>query len=163
MKKSINKTSYLLFFKVGDKEFASDVSDIAAVLEIEEYKPVSKDSSEFIRGGVVYQGISVPVFDLSAKMNVDAEEIEQKNVLILELCCNDVYFFVGILVNQVKNVLQIEGEEIKPPFHQVFEDEFLYSEGEVLLSGISVAVIDIKKVFKTDELNSLRIAQFSLS
>jgi len=77
-------------------------------------------------------------------------------IIVLDLSKGDDIFRIGSIVDRVKDVLSIEDSEIKPvpAMSREFNTEFI--QGIYKQNNEFIMLLDVEKVFSSDELTNLR-------
>jgi purine-binding chemotaxis protein CheW len=100
----------IVVFRIGDQEFALDIFQIERILRYERPSRVPQ-APAFLEGVVAYGEGVAPVVDLRKRLEVPAELAEEVRIMILALDEDR----VGILVDQVIEVLRVDSTTIAPP------------------------------------------------
>lgn len=108
-----NKQAYLAF-KLGGEIFAVSVAKVIEVLEIQKITKVPT-SPAFLRGIINIRGNILPVINTRIKFNMEIVEDTKKTVIIVfDLLIQNKQVIIGALADSVKEVFEIEDNEIKP-------------------------------------------------
>ena len=99
-----------LTFRLGGEEYGID---ILRVQEIRSYEQPTRiaNAPEFLKGVVNLRGVIVPIIDLRVKLNCPSAEFNAFTVVIVLNIRGRV---VGAVVDAVSDVLELQGEAIKP-------------------------------------------------
>ncbi len=100
----------IVVFRVGDQEFALDIFQLERILRYERPSRVPH-APDFLEGVVGYGDGVAPVVDLRKRLEVPAGLTEEVRIMILLLDDDR----VGVLVDQVIEVLRIDSTTITPP------------------------------------------------
>jgi purine-binding chemotaxis protein CheW len=144
-------TSYLSF-QLGDEMFAADVSK---VLEILELRPITKvpRSPSYMRGVINLRGSVLPVLDTRIKFGLTPkEDTVDTCIVVLSVLMEGEPLTLGALVDSVEEVLELSENEIEAPptIGSKFNPEYL--KGMVKMDDMFIMVLNVDKVFSTDEL-----------
>ncbi|MFC3093397.1 chemotaxis protein CheW [Alteromonas sediminis] len=135
-----------LTFRLGEETYGLD---IMAVKEIRGYEKGTKLANvpEFVLGVVNLRGDIVPIVDLRIRFNV-GKPIYDEFTIVIMLNINE--RFVGIVVDEVCDVIKVDSETIKPApqFGAVFDMEYL--EGLVTVEDIMVILVNIQALVTSD-------------
>jgi purine-binding chemotaxis protein CheW len=117
----------VLTFSLGAETYGVD---ILRVKEIRGWSPVTRipHSASFVLGVLNLRGVVVPVIDLRLRLGLAAAEITAITVIIvLSLHGVNGPREVGVLVDRVNDVVDIEAQSIKPapPMTGTVADEFV--------------------------------------
>jgi purine-binding chemotaxis protein CheW len=97
-------------FRVGEQEFGLNVFQVERILRYERPAPLPK-SPDFLEGVVTFEGTPVPVVDLRKRLSLQAEQLEETRMMVLDIEGNR----VGIVVDQVLDVMRVDGGAITAP------------------------------------------------
>ncbi|MDM7862188.1 chemotaxis protein CheW [Alteromonas sp. ASW11-36] len=146
----INNDQQLEFltFVIGAETYALD---IMTVKEIRGYDPVTKvaNAPTFIKGVLNLRGDIVPVVDLRIKFNVGEPTYNEFTIVIM---LNIADRIVGIVVDEVSDVIKVHQQNIKPPpeFGVAFDSRFLH--GLVTIDDDMVILVNIEALITSEEL-----------
>lgn len=149
---TITETTQYLTFKLGEEVFALDV---AKVREILEYSTVTKvpRTPDFMRGVINLRGSVVPVIDLRLKFGMTAtEQTINTCIIVAEVGMDDEIILLGALADSVQEVNEMEPAQIEaaPHIGTKLSTDFIKGMGKQ--DNHFVMILDIDKVFQTDEL-----------
>ena len=107
---------------------------------------------DYIDGVINLRGKIIPVVDLRKRFGLEAMERNKRNrIVVVELEDRP----IGLIVNSASEVLRIPPSEIEDP-HNVFrEGEVDYVTGVGKLNGRLVILLDLKKILRQGELQSI--------
>ena len=99
-----------LTFRLGEEEYGID---ILRVQEIRSYEPPTRiaNAPAFIKGVVNLRGVIVPIVDLRLKLGCASAEYNSFTVVIV---LNVKGRVVGAVVDSVSDVLELQGDAVKP-------------------------------------------------
>jgi len=98
-----------LTFHVGGEEYGLD---ILRVQEIRSYEAPTRvaNAPAFVKGVVNLRGVIVPIVDLRLRLGQSGEYNAFTVVIVLNVCQR----VVGVVVDAVSDVLELNAEQIKP-------------------------------------------------
>jgi len=143
--------TYLSFVICGDL-YAVNVTKVLEVLQKEQITKVPNAPS-YIRGIINFRGDVVPVFETRIRFNLPERADEQPyNIIVLDVSEGNDMFRLGAVVDKVKDVITIDDAEIKPvpTMSHEFNTDFL--SGIFRLKEEFVMLLNVEKVFTSDEL-----------
>lgn len=97
-------------FRVGEQEFGLNVFQVERILRYERPAALPK-APDFLEGVVTFEGTPVPVVDLRKRLSVTAELADETRMMVLDIEGNR----VGIVVDQVLDVMRVDGGAITAP------------------------------------------------
>ncbi|SHG24992.1 CheW protein [Marinomonas polaris DSM 16579] len=137
-----------LTFVLGDETYALD---IMTVKEIRGYEPATKiaNAPSYIKGVINLRGDIVPIVDLRIKFDIGEATYNEWTIVIMLNVRDRV---VGIVVDGVSDVMNLEAEEIKPApeFGVAFDSRYLH--GLAALEDQMVIIVDIEELISSDEI-----------
>lgn len=100
----------IVSFRVGTQEFGLNVFQVERILRYEAPSALPK-APDFLEGVVQFDGSIVPVVDLRKRLSLPAEQREDTRMMVLDVDGQR----VGIIVDQVLDVLRVDGGAITSP------------------------------------------------
>ncbi len=153
---TMTKTNSYLSFNLGEEEFAAHVSKVLNILEMVKITEVPK-APDYMKGVINLRGTVLPVVDTRIKFGMTATEYTTNTcIVVMEVELGGEIVQVGALVDSVQAVLEIEESQIQPPpsIGSKYKSEFIY--GMAKLDEKFIMLLDMEKVFSTDEIISLK-------
>jgi purine-binding chemotaxis protein CheW len=150
-REQMEATQYLTF-KLRDEVFALDIGKVREVLDFTGATKVPQ-TPEFMRGVINLRGNVVPVVDMRLKFGLtQTEKTVNTCVIITEIDVDGEMTVVGAMADSVQEVLDLEPGEIEPPprIGAKLNTEFIRGMGK--RDDLFIMILDIDKVFSTDEL-----------
>jgi len=142
--------SYITF-KLGDELFAIDVVRVREVLDLSEITRVPT-APPYMRGVVNVRGSAVPVVDLRLKFGLPATpDTVNTRIIVLELELDGEPVVVGGLADSVHEVLELERSQIREPPRIAMRWRADMIEGLGKKAEQFIIVLDITRVFTTEE------------
>ncbi len=141
-----------LTFNLDEEVFAVDISKVREVLE---YTAVTKvpQTPEFMKGVINLRGHVVPVVDLRLKFGMqEAEKTVNTCIIIVEVSVDKDTAVLGALADSVQEVHDFEHDQIEPApkIGTRLKTDFIKGMGK--RNDQFIMILDIDKVFSTDEL-----------
>jgi len=158
---SITETTQFLTFKLGDEVFALDISKVREVLDFTTVTKVPR-TPEFMRGVINLRGSVVPVVDLRLKFGMTRTESSVNTcIIITEVTVDNDTTILGALADSVQEVLDLEPGSIAqaPKIGTKLKTEFIKGMGK--RDDRFIIILDIDKVFSTDELALVKQEEMS--
>ena len=137
----------LVIFRLREEEFGAEID---LVLEISRVLPVAHlpEAPGFIEGVVNLRGQVIPVIDLARQFGLKAQAELPKTARIMVAEVNGET--VGLIVDEVPEVLRVPEDEIEPTPEFVQSDvKQDYVKGVAKLGERLVIVLDLNKVLAT--------------
>lgn len=143
----------LVGFRLGPQEFALDILQAERILRYQRPAPLPK-APAYLEGVVQYGGGPVPVLDLRKRLELPAELREETRLMIVELDGHR----IGLIVDEVREVLRVDGRSITPPPPIVQGLAAAYISGIVSLPGRTIVILNARKLLTSTERIALAAA-----
>jgi purine-binding chemotaxis protein CheW len=150
-----NKTSYINL-RIGTEQFAISVFKVLEIIRFDKITRVP-DSSLFVLGVINFRGSIVPVIDMHRRFKIESKRERDKMVVIVDLQNNGKNVLMGLLVDQVTNVIEFEYTSIKsvPDLGIKYNPEFL--DGFIEHEERFIMVLNIDRVLSLQELSDITL------
>jgi purine-binding chemotaxis protein CheW len=156
---SIKETKQYLTFRIGDEDFALDVANVREILEFTTVTKVPK-TPDYMRGVINLRGSVVPVLDMRLKFGLsETKRTINTCVIVIEVSIENTKTVMGAMVDCVQEVFELEPDEIElpPRIGTMLKTEFIKGMGRK--DDHFIILLDIDKLFSSDELVSAGKAQ----
>jgi len=145
------KKNQVVRFMVGKESFGVDIGRIQEIVTIPEITRVP-DTPDFLEGIINLRGKIVSVIDLRKRLKVNGAGRHKKNrILVTEIEGR----VVGLVVDEVSEVLRLNPDNIEPPPEMVNSVGAEYITGVGKLEDKIIMLLDVAKILKTSEINAL--------
>ena len=144
-----------LAFTLGGETFAMDIRSIREVIQFGGITEVPL-MPPFIRGVINLRGSVVPVIDLFVRFGRPACAVAHRTcIVILELAQGDSTAELGVMVDNVSEVLSIAASEVEPApaFGSDIRAEFI--AGVAKVGDRFVILLDVNHVLSVEEMAAL--------
>jgi purine-binding chemotaxis protein CheW len=142
-----------LTFKLGEEEYAIEILKVHQIIQMQEVTHVPR-TPEYVRGVINLRGKIIPVIELRSKFGMEKTVDSEKTcIIVVQIIHNSQPVTMGIIIDEVREVLQIKGEDIEetPSFGTNINADFILGIGKV---GSNVKMLlDIDKVLTSSELS----------
>jgi purine-binding chemotaxis protein CheW len=148
-------TQYLTF-SVADERLAMSINAVKEIIETPQVTRVPM-TPDYIRGVINLRGNVVPVIDLGARLGRGPLTLTKRScVVLVEVQVGEDGHILGMLVDEVKNILDIPREDVKPPpeFGSEIRTDFIEAMGRV--EDVFVIILSVDHVLSVQELAALR-------
>ena len=136
----------LVSFRVGPQEFALDILQVQRILRHQAPAPLPQ-APEFLEGVVPYEGGAVPVVDLRKRLGLDAVVNEETRLMVVDLGDQR----VGVLVDEVREVLRVDSTTITAPGPMVSGLAAAYIAGIVTRPERTLIILNARKLLSSTE------------
>ena len=131
-----------LSFTLGREEYGIDILKVQEIRSYEQPTTIA-NAPAFIKGVVNLRGIIVPIVDMRVKFNLDQAQYNELTVVIVLNVAGRV---VGMVVDGVSDVVQLDAEQIRPApdFSSAFDVKYITGLGTV--DERMLILVDIEKL-----------------
>ncbi|HNX65318.1 MAG TPA: chemotaxis protein CheW, partial [Bacteroidales bacterium] len=103
-----DRVETFLSFKLSEEVFAINVSQVLNILEMSKITRIPK-APEYLKGVINLRGTVLPVVDLRIKFGLPEKEATvDTSIIVLNILLNEESIFVGIMVDAVREVLELK-------------------------------------------------------
>ncbi len=145
----------VLTFALKGETFGVPIESIKEIIELGDLTTVPMMPG-FVRGVMNLRGAVVPVIDLAARFQQAATVPTRRTcIVIFEVYADDGRHTLGVMVDAVHEVLEIDGQLVDPPpsFGTRVAPEFI--RGMARLDKRIVILLDLDRVLSVAELETL--------
>ncbi|MCL2220533.1 MAG: chemotaxis protein CheW [Chitinispirillia bacterium] len=153
--KTVAQAGKYLTFKLVDEEYGLEILKVREIIGLLPITSLPR-TPFFVRGIINLRGKVIPVIDLRKKFELDTtEDTEQTCIIVVDVVGNNGNIQVGILVDSVSEVLDINGGDIEdaPMFGSSVDTAFILGMAKV--KGSVKILLNIEKVLSTAELENV--------
>jgi purine-binding chemotaxis protein CheW len=144
-----------LTFVLGSEEFGLEILKVREIIGYMQITAVPRTPA-YIKGVINLRGQVIPVVDMRAKFEMEATDVsEQTCIVVVEVSCRNGRFFTGVIVDRVREVLDIDSGDIEPApeFDSDISTSFILGMGKI--GGTVKILLDIDEVLRGEGLESL--------
>jgi purine-binding chemotaxis protein CheW len=144
-----------LTFMLGGEAYAIGILAIKEIIEYHDLTEVPMMPA-CVRGVINLRGAVVPVVDLQARFGRKSGELTKRTcIVIVEVAAQGERQVIGVVVDAVNEVLDIEASAIEPApsFGARIRADFIHGMGKV--RGKFVILLDVDRVLSLDDLGTL--------
>ncbi len=99
----------LVVFSIGSEEYALPIGAVHEIIRFTEPRSVVSDVP-WVRGVIGLRGKIIPIYDLAARIGLDAHDAEFGKIVIVETGTGQ----VGVMVDEVEEVLTTSSDQLAP-------------------------------------------------
>jgi len=158
-----DKVGKYLTFRLGGEEYGLEILKVREIIGMMPITRVPR-TPDFVRGVINLRGKIIPVVDLKRKFGMEStEETDQTCIIVVDVSCNGNVAQMGILVDSVSEVLDINDEDIEdaPSFGMSFNTDFIL--GIAKAKGTVKILLNIEKVLTTEDLATMAGENLAIS
>ncbi len=143
-------------FKLADEEYGLEILKVREIIGLMDITRVPR-TAEFIRGVINLRGKVEPVVDLRLKFGMEQiDSTDQTVIIVVQYTYQGSEFTMGILVDEVLEVLSIDGPQIEPPPNfgsGSIESDFILGVGKH--DKRVIFLLDIGKILTDEEVQQV--------
>jgi purine-binding chemotaxis protein CheW len=143
-------------FKLSHEEYGLEILKVREIIGLMDITRVPR-TPEFVRGVINLRGKVIPVVDLRLKFAMErTEATDQTVIIVVQYTHRNTDLTMGILVDEVVEVLDIAADQIEPPPSfgtGIVQTEFILGVGKA--DKRLIFLIEIGKVLTVEELQQL--------
>jgi len=150
--REIAMTTQYLTFKLDEEVFALDVAKVREILDFTAITKVPQ-TPDFMRGVINLRGSVVPVVDMRLKFGMSmTEKTVNTCIVVVEVATEGETTVLGALADSVQEVIELEPGQIEPAprIGTKLRTDFIRGMGKH--DGRFIMILDIDKVFSSDEI-----------
>jgi purine-binding chemotaxis protein CheW len=150
-----NKLGQYLTFFLSDGLFGLDIVTVREIIQFSKVTEVPLMPA-FVKGVINLRGAVVPVIDLLARLGKDSSGSTKKScIVIFDAVRDGERIELGLLVDAVSAVVDINDSDIEPPPHfgSAVKRDFIKGMGK--LGDDFVIILEPEKAFDLDEMLEL--------
>ena len=155
IKATTTKLGKYLTFKLNEEEYGIGIIKVKEIIGMMTITSVPR-TPEFVKGVVNLRGKVIPIIDLRLKFSMEAiPYMERTCIIVVEIDSNDTTVLIGIVVDAVSEVLNINEDEIEetPTFGTELDTEYIL--GMAKIEGAVKILLNIDKVLSPKEIEGL--------
>ena len=146
-----------LSFNLANEVFAVSVLKVLSILEL---KPITKvpHAPEYMRGVINLRGNVLPIIDMRVKLGMEKIEATLNTcIIVLNVEIDNEEVMLGILVDSVKDILQIDENSIEPSpsigtYYKVEFLKGLWRDSD----DTFIMILNVDLIFSTEEVVQLQ-------
>lgn len=144
-----------LTFKLGREEYGLEILKVQEIIKMMEITTVPRTPA-FVKGVINLRGKVIPVVDLRLKFDMDEIDATDKScVIVVQVARDSSTVTMGIVVDEVSEVLDIKGEEIEPSPSMGVTVDTQFILGMAKSKGAVKILLDVDKVLSTGDLEAI--------
>ncbi|MCF6249243.1 MAG: chemotaxis protein CheW [Desulfobacula sp.] len=150
------KTGKYLTFILADEEYGIGILKVKEIIGMMPITSVPR-TPDFVKGVINLRGKVIPVIDLRLKFTMASIPYSERTcIIVVEIELESETVLIGIVVDAVSEVLNIQQEEIEdsPSFGTSLDTNYIL--GMAKMEGGVKILLDIDKVMSTKEIKALK-------
>lgn len=141
----------LACFRLGDGNFAADIMRIKEILKPQRLTKLPRTPA-FVEGVINLRGTVIPVIDLRKRFDLpDRAPLEESRLLVVAVSRQ----LVGLVVDDVTEVVTVQAHDIKPPPHVAEGISTEYLIGVCLVRDSLIMLLNLDSILTNRETSAL--------
>lgn len=144
-----------LTFCLGSEDYGIPILKVKEIIGLMEITHVPQ-TPEFIKGVINLRGKIIPIMDLRLKFKMQEKDYNERTcIIVVEVNINNAKRLMGIVVDTVSEVVNIQSSEIEAPpqYGTKIETSFLTGMGKV--KNKVVMLLNIEQIINCEEVITL--------
>jgi len=144
-----------LTFNLGDEGYGLEILKVQEIIGMQEITKIPRTPA-YVRGVINLRGKVIPVIDLRLKFGMPEQELTRKTCIIMvQVHRNEMDLIIGLVVDEVSEVLNISGDQIEPAPSLGTQVETHFILGMAKTESAVKILLDIDKVLSAEEMDAL--------
>ena len=155
VKAIVDREGKYLTFSMADEEYGISILKIKEIIGMMPITTIPQ-TPDFVKGVINLRGKVIPVIDLRLRFGMDSIEYTERTcIIVVEVQGQSGTVMIGIVVDSVSEVLNINGEDIEetPAFGTSLNTNYI--SGMAKIEESVKILLDIDRVLSKDEIKSL--------
>ena len=141
-------TTQYIVIKLGQEQYGIDIKYIDNIVRMQSITRVPK-VAPYIKGVINLRGEVIPVISIRMKMDLPEDEYQKNTrIIILKL---EQYGTIGIIVDEVKEVVNLAEEEIEKMVYDPKDEKAGYLFGIGKYDGELISLLDLNVALSVKE------------
>ena len=150
--KKSKKTIRVLSFLLGGENYCVGIAETKEVIRPPEVTRVPT-APEFIVGIINLRGEIISILDIRHFFGLPLKEKTRDMRVIISDVAGSA---IGIMVDEVKDTIEIEESAIQPPISTLKGRLAEYTKGQAKIGKSILILLDLKKILRNEEIEALR-------
>ena len=139
----------IVAFTIIEKEYALEIKNVSRVIRMKEITSIPQ-APDFVEGVIIWHGKVMPLISLHKKFGLGEQGLNKlKRIIITKVHGH----YIGIIVDQVTDVLNLEAANLEPPGALLGEATYLIGVGKI--GKRLILLMDIEKLLSPQERSSI--------
>ena len=142
----------VLAFSLGGENYCAEIHQIRSVVRVESITRIP-NAPDFVVGVTNLRGQILPVIDIRSFFGLAQKKRTEKSRVIVSDVTGSA---IGIMVDEVRQAMEIDETLIQPPLATVSEKLAAYTKGQVEVQDAIIIILDFEKVLRSEEIERIR-------
>lgn len=144
-----------LTFSLGKEDYGISILKVKEIIGVMDVTSVPK-TPEYIKGVINLRGTVIPLMDLRLKLGMEETTFTERTcIIVVEININNESKQMGVLVDSVSEVLNIEPGQLQEALTYGAKAEGDFIEGMGKINDKVIMLLNIEKIVTTEEIINL--------
>ncbi|MFO8085841.1 MAG: chemotaxis protein CheW [Desulfobacterales bacterium] len=144
-----------LTFNLGDEGYGLEILKVQEIIGMQEITKIPRTPA-YVKGVINLRGKVIPVIDLRLKFEMEEKEYTRKTcIIVVQVKREENTLIMGIIVDEVSEVLDISGDRIEAPPSMGTRLETHFILGMAKTESTVKILLDIDNVLSAQELAAI--------
>jgi purine-binding chemotaxis protein CheW len=151
------KEGKYLTFTLANEDYGLEILKVREIIGMMDITQVPQ-TPEYVKGVINLRGRVIPVIDLRLKFGLESAEYGERTcIIVVEVQSEMGPVQMGVVVDSVSEVLNINGDDIEPPpsFGSRLNTQFIL--GIAKAKGTIKILLDIDRVLNSEEMAGIEV------
>jgi purine-binding chemotaxis protein CheW len=139
----------IIAFTILEKEYALEIKNVSQVIRVREITPIPQ-APDFVEGVIAWYGKVIPLISLRKKFSLEKQDSNKLDRIIVTRVHGS---HIGIIVDQVTDVLNLEATNLEPPGTLFRETNYLAGIGKI--EKRLILLMDAERLLSPQEQSSI--------
>lgn len=145
------KPGQYLTFQLMNEQYGVAIETVREINQYGEVTPVPR-TPEYVKGVMNLRGKIIPVVNLRIKFGMSAQDISRDTcIIVIDTAIGQ----VGMIVDSVKEVVDLEEAQIEPPPMLGNEKTMSFVRGMGKVDNRVVILVDVVSAFSQDQMSAM--------
>lgn len=145
------QTMQLVTFRLADETYGIEITKVREIILMGEITQIPQ-AAHYVKGLINLRSTVIPVIDLRAKFGLAESDLtDESRIMVINVSNNT----IGIIVDEVKEVLRIRRDQIAPPPPTVASLGREYLQGLVKLDDQLLILLDIERLLGAEQIDTV--------
>ncbi len=148
-----NNGGKYLTFLLGNEVYGVQIIKVQEIIKMQNVSRIPR-VKDFVRGVINLRGKIIPVVDLRVRFGMNRQnDTDNTCIVVVQVANHNEKFIVGLIIDEVREVLSIAGENIEPSIYLGGNDndDFFLGIGKVY-QEVKI-LLDIDQIINTTDLS----------
>ncbi len=154
----VDRGGKYLTFKLGEEEYGLEILKVQEIIKTMDITAVPR-TPDFVRGVINLRGKVIPVVDIRQRFGMQTvADTEKTCIIVVQVVKEDASVTMGIVVDEVSEVLDIADQDIEPPPEMGANVDARFILGMAKSRNAVKILLDIDKVMSDQDVKAVAAA-----